>query len=101
MRMSNSATCPHCGASIAAKIEALRAACAHRTGAYADAYRLGLFVAAGAPAPQKTAGPGYKHGLTLKPYYIKRQGQGCRDRNAAKCAARRKNKSKIVEIVVD
>lgn len=62
----------------------LREQCARRRGAYADAYRLGLSVAAREIEPAldaKALGQGYRDGLALRPYRIPKKGKGAVSRN--------------------
>jgi hypothetical protein len=71
-----------------AKIETLRAACAHRRGLYADGYRIGLDIADGIITPAqdvnahgKQWATGYRDGLALRPVRVPVKGKGASERN--------------------
>lgn len=68
------------------------AANAHRTGKYADSYRLGASVASGeiAPAIDPAAlGQGYRDGLKGAPWRITKKGAGSKSRDYERCKRRR------------
>lgn len=57
---------------------------AHRTGKYAEAYRLGSSVRLGEIEPAadlKALGQGYRDGLKGAPYRIPKKGKGAKSRN--------------------
>lgn len=83
------------------KIDTLRAASAHRSGLYADGYRIGLDVRAGiTPAENVKAhgkqwAQGYRDGKALRPVRVPVKGAGSASRQNARALRywRRKNTS--------
>ena len=82
------------------KIDTLRAASAHRTGLYADGYRIGLDVADGIITPAENVrangkqwAQGYRDGLALRPVRVPVKGAGSASRQNARALRywRRKN----------
>ena len=95
--------CPTCGAPVpaanATTAAELRALHAHRSGPYAEAYRLGLRMAAGdvtAALDEAAHGQGYRDGRALRPYRLPTPGRGAVARKTELQKIRReKNKLKI------